>query len=88
MRMDLWEPAAGDAAGKGTVSGTFCSLSLRILPLCWLTKEKGIRNWLDVEWSSLSRELMKRRILSTETTSAGIANAAKLEERHRETLGK
>lgn len=46
------------------------------------------RNCLDVEGSNLSRELIERRILSTETKSVGITNAAELEERHGETLGK
>lgn len=86
--MGLWEPGAGDAAGKGTaMSGTFLFTFPGNFGLLLAREGKSrSRNCLGVEWSSLSRGLIKRRILSTETNRTGTANAAELEEKHREPL--
>lgn len=80
-----------DAAGKGTAMAGMLLFTLftfpeNFAPLLAREGKSRSRNCLGVEWSSLSRELMKRRILSTETRSVGTANAAELEEKHRETL--
>lgn len=84
----MWEPGAGYAAGKGTaMSGAFLFTFPGNFGLLLAREGKSrSRNCLGVEWSSLSRGLIKRRILSTETNRTGRANAAELEEKRREPL--
>lgn len=60
LRVGSWDPGAGDAAGQGTtVPGTFYSLPLRIFASLLAQEGKSrSRDGLDVEWSSLSTELI------------------------------